>query len=207
MSAEIEEGTLSLRERKKHRTRSALAETALDLFDADGFDGVTLDELVAAVEVSKRTFFRYFDSKEDVAFTSGKQLWSAVLAEAETFVPEGTVLDGLVDLLVGVLGGMGADWADRHRRLQRLLESTPVLRGYAREYCDAVSRELVSMLTARLGSKVERLTLRMVVELMLAAWHCGVRDWSESGGRGAAGLARRVRAAADTLPACLALTG
>ncbi|NWF27462.1 TetR family transcriptional regulator [Streptomyces sp. PKU-EA00015] len=57
-----------LRARKKQRTRDALVRAALELFTTQGYERTTVDEIVDAVEVSQRTFFRYFASKEEVAF-------------------------------------------------------------------------------------------------------------------------------------------
>jgi len=58
----------SLRQRKKKATRAALVAAANQFFHDKGFDATTIDELCDAVEISRRTFFRYFPSKEELVF-------------------------------------------------------------------------------------------------------------------------------------------
>lgn len=83
----------TLRERKKLRTRQVLVDTAVAMFSERGFDTTPLDVLLDAVEVSRRTFFRNFRSKEDVALTAVKQLWSVYLDVLDEAEKSGPVVD------------------------------------------------------------------------------------------------------------------
>ncbi len=55
-----------LRERKKQQTRERIAKVALQLFAERGYDETTLDDIAEAADVSRRTIFAYYDSKEDI---------------------------------------------------------------------------------------------------------------------------------------------
>jgi AcrR family transcriptional regulator len=57
---------VGLRARKKVRTRDAIADAAISMFLARGFDQVSVSDIATAAEVSKPTLFRYFATKEDL---------------------------------------------------------------------------------------------------------------------------------------------
>src|SRR2546423_12676487 len=76
----VSTGPAGLRARKKQRTRDALVDAAFALFRCKGFEATTIDEIADAVELSPRTFFRYFDSKEDVALTLQDQQFATLYA-------------------------------------------------------------------------------------------------------------------------------
>jgi AcrR family transcriptional regulator len=74
--------TEGLRERKRRQTRKAIAETGLRLFLKNGYDETTLDEIAATVDIARRTFFSYFESKEELVLTGADTGFSEALLTA-----------------------------------------------------------------------------------------------------------------------------
>jgi AcrR family transcriptional regulator len=89
-------GHVGLRERKKQRTRQALIETALRLFEEKGYEETTIAEIAAAADVSTRTFFSYFASKEDVVYFDNEARTDAILADIADRRPGESVIDLLL---------------------------------------------------------------------------------------------------------------
>ena len=122
----------TLRERKKQRTRDALLRAAVELFTTRGYEQTTVDDIAEAVDVSQRTFFRYFAGKEEAALAL-QQLAVARFVEAVRERPADEA--PLAALRQAVLEG----WDTLHEiieavvpvelylRMYRVIESTPVL--------------------------------------------------------------------------------
>jgi AcrR family transcriptional regulator len=162
----------TLRERKKMRTRQALAETAISLFGERGFDTTPLDALLDAVEVSRRTFFRNFHSKEDVALTAVKQLWSTYLDVLDATEKSGSLVDIFRDAMLATLDRMDEDWYRRFPATLRLIEQSPSLNGHSLQHCAEIQAEIAH----RLGDH-RRLEQRLLIEFCVATWRCALDEW------------------------------
>lgn len=183
-----------LRERKKRRTRQALVDTALELFTRHGFGGVTLDRLCAEVEVSKRTFFRYFDSKEDVAMAPLQDLWNAFLEELEARDarvaaggpgPTGSA-DGLPvlewgrDSLVAALDRTADEgWARRVLLGLRLAAGNPSIVAHNLHFCERTTRAALDVLHRELAlDDPDDPRPRLAVDMLLATFRHALATWA-----------------------------
>jgi AcrR family transcriptional regulator len=70
---------LSLRERKRRRTRALLVDTGRRLFEERGYDETTVADIAAAAEIGTRTFFAYFETKEQLLFPGADPRITAAL--------------------------------------------------------------------------------------------------------------------------------
>lgn len=105
-TAPDDEAPLGLRERKKRQARRAIRDAALRLFAERGVEAVSVDEIAAAADVSRATFFNYFPAKEDTITEPDpheRAVWARIragYAEAEPLWPAMTavVLEGLASI-------------------------------------------------------------------------------------------------------------
>jgi AcrR family transcriptional regulator len=90
-----------LRERKKQQTRDTIARVALELFAERGYDQTTLAEIADAADVSTRTIFAYFQSKEDILFCDEPAFLERLKQKLEHRPSDVTTIDALRDFLAG----------------------------------------------------------------------------------------------------------
>jgi len=206
MSQVTADKSLPLRERKKLRTRRALADAALRLFAENGFDATTIDELADEAEVSKTTFFRFFPAKEAVGIEAEAEVWTAYLSALAERPRSGTVLAGLHDTLATAVIGLDASWDERFLATRRLIAGEPALLAYVQHYRATVQGQVADCLAARLGLGADDLRLHILAELAVATWSIAGREWVRNGGRGGRkALIKRFDDAVNAIPDSLSL--
>jgi AcrR family transcriptional regulator len=150
-----QEPELGLRERKKRACRASLVDAAQELVARDGLDQVTVEEICTEAGVSPRTFFNYFESKDDAVL--GHTPWAVDPAAAEVFAsggPTGNHVADLGVLLDAVLGEVAVD-RDRVARAMGLVASEPRLLARQMMTIEQKHSQLTALAAARLGEPVD----------------------------------------------------
>lgn len=149
-----------LRERKKQRTRDALLRVALELFTTQGYEQTTVDEIADAVEVSQRTFFRYFSSKEEAAFAVQHMVEEHfVRALAERPAEEGP-LDAMRNAVLASWDTIGEAIMelvplDLYLRTFQMIESTPALLAVHLRRSSEMEEAIARLIAEREGLDVD----------------------------------------------------
>lgn len=174
--------TLTLRERNKARARAEIADAALRLFFDRGFEGVTVDEIVSAAGVSRRTFFRYFETKEDALLADYPEL-NARLSEAL----EATDLAHAMDAVRAGLHGM-ADWyverSDAVLARSKVIRETS-LNVAARnlEFLTQWEQSVAVAVANQVGLGVGDLVPRTAAAMIVGAFRAALTQWVRSSGK------------------------
>jgi AcrR family transcriptional regulator len=168
-----------LRERHKTTTRRALEDAALRLFARDGYDATTVEAIAAEVEVSPRTFFRYFASKDEV-FDMGWRERQPRLTQLVTAAP------GRLDDLAAAgwaLTRMAADFERDHERVRmraRAMETSATLRGRVYDSNAEWQVTLADSLASRRGQDGPDFAARVASAAAVALWTTAFAEWLRS---------------------------
>lgn len=183
-----------LRERKKERTRQALIDAAYELFQRNGFDATTVEEIAAAVEVSPRTFFRYFASKEEVALTLQDDLKTAIIGELSARPADEPVMTAMrrafhavAELLQDFDGQNLLDKdsgiSQRFACFNELMTSSPSLFAASIEHTTAKQDDLVRLVADRMGTDaVTDLRPHLATAVAVCAVRAAMETWKRAGG-------------------------
>ena len=194
---------MSLRERKKHLTRPAVLAAADRLFAARGYDNVTVAEIADAANISVKTLFTYFASKEDLAFADEDALRDAIV-RAVAGRPDGT---SAVDAVAAELRRQVRDTGqggpmEGVEGYHRSFGDSPALQSRLRRmwtaYEDAVTTAVLGR-AVDAGPAAARLEAMLVIALVRSLTTSEVRLLAGSAPDPQATLLAWIEAAADRL--------
>ncbi|MGV9311160.1 TetR family transcriptional regulator [Streptomyces sp. NPDC003691] len=164
--------------------REALAEAAFELFLERGFERTTVDDIVARAGVGRRSFFRYFPSKEDAVFPDHEgclvEMTAYLEANAGSPDPVGTVCDA-----ARIVMRMYAAKPDFSVQRYRLTREVPGLRTYELSVVRRYERTLANHLRTH-GPRSADGSLRaeVIASAVVAAHNNALRSWLRAGGEG-----------------------
>jgi AcrR family transcriptional regulator len=198
------------RERKKRQTRDALVRAALRLFDAQGYEHTAVREITDAVDVSERTFFRYFANKEDLALSFVRDFASALLpalaGRPAAEEPLTALRNAFRTSLLEVTGDEGPHAEEStYLLVVRLIDSTPSLLAAHLRYLHDHDDEIVRVLARREGVDPETdLRPRIVAVVFGGLVSLATKDWRGRGGGSVASMLAAFDAYADQVTPALA---
>ncbi|GAB3968285.1 TetR family transcriptional regulator [Actinoallomurus acanthiterrae] len=169
-----------MRERTRRAVRAELAELALGLFVERGYERTTVEDIAAAAGLSRRSFFRYFPTKEDVLFGDVDDLAEQIAAEIRARPGDEDAWACLHTVL--------RDWEPRIHTAQReltglrLIETTPALRARLHQRRDELRDRIATALRERPGAPLDAFTADLLTAAAGAALDAVAREWLRSDG-------------------------
>jgi AcrR family transcriptional regulator len=171
---------ISLNERKQALVRDTIWEAAIDLFAQKGFDQTTVDDIAAAAGTSRRSFFRYFESKSDLMaqpiVSYGTSLTDAIRGCPATYSPS----EVLRHTLLTVAKASAAN--PRSKKVMEIAAQHPAARQAQMSRVAEVQDRVAEAFTERFkrGSK-DRTTARVLAALTHSLLSVTFQNWFEGG--------------------------
>jgi AcrR family transcriptional regulator len=172
-----------LRERKKQKTRDEIAAAAMALFQERGFDAVTVAEVARAADVSEKTVFNYFRTKEDLVAHRGRELTEELVERVRNTMPGGSVVTPFREMTHAMLDVVEREPVESIVAVPRLVMGSATLRqrllqGWEEEAAaltpviagllELEEDDLLAAMMARVLSWTHRLIFRAAITRLLA---------------------------------------
>lgn len=165
------------RERKRRQTRERIEQAAMGLFLERGFDATTIEEITETADVSKRSFFDYFPSKEEVVF-AWQDAFADRLMTAIAARPHGESCVKAVEEALIVTVAASAD--ERALALGELIHCTPTLKARDQLKYAKLEQKLTEALIARKGDDpTTRRHMRLLSAIVIGALRVGGELWQQ----------------------------
>ena len=169
-----------LRERKRRETLKRITEAGMCLFIEKGYEATTLDDIAAEAGISRRTFFYYFKSKDDILLSLQSGMGDMIVDALQHAPRDRRPLDAIRDAIVKVCAAVPADDMIAIDRLMRSSEAVQ-----ARKQASYIQHEraLFAALRERWPEPGRETGLRLVAMLAIGATRLASDALSREGGK------------------------
>jgi AcrR family transcriptional regulator len=170
---------MGLRELKKARTRQAVQKAAMRLFDEQGYEATTVEQIALAAEISTATFYRYYCDKEDVVLRDHNP------ALVEEVLAERPADESLADTIGALFQRMAVELEDAREAMivrLRLMCRVPGLQARRWASRQDMIDLMARMVAPRLGTVADDHDLRLAITVAFAAESETVLHWARTGG-------------------------
>lgn len=169
-----------LRQRKQQETRERLTRVAMGLFLARGFEATTIEDIAAAADVSRRSFFHYFASKEDVVSAWQEDAAAALVTEILARPADESMLTAAENAIAAAIKRIDPAEAAAMSQLKR---DNPALQVRDQLKYEKLERALAEGLALRAKSKSDQPKARLVAMIATGAMRVGGESWIGEGTR------------------------
>ncbi len=171
---------LDARARRRRRFRHDAQAAALDLFTERGYEAVTMAEIAERLDVSERTLFRYFPSKESLLDPTHEQLVERLAGELAARPTSESAFVAVREALRAVGDEMDHDRASFVARMS-LVEASPALQAHLLRRQSELEDAIAEVVAARTGlADVDDLRPRLFAAAAVAALRVAVQRWVAS---------------------------
>ncbi|MCO8126278.1 TetR family transcriptional regulator [Acidimicrobiia bacterium EGI L10123] len=168
--------TIGLRERKKRDRRRQIEDVAVELFEQQGFDATTIEQIAAAAEIAPRTFFSYFETKDDVVIADYADRLGRILEELDQRPAD----EPTWRALRAAFAAVASDYATEVDRLARrfgIMATTPSVQARSLQLQAGWEHTLAAHLATRMGAAASDPTPRLLAATAVAVMRASLQHW------------------------------
>lgn len=173
--------------RRRITSRAELEHVAFELFDRQGFQGTTIDEIASAAGIGRRTFFRYFPSKNDVPWGNFEEELDRMRMHLKACPPQTPMMDAIRVAIVE-FNQVAPDQVRWHRRRMELILRVPALQAHSTLRYAAWRQVIADFVSERTGQPAGSLVPSTIAYAMLGVCVAAYEQWLAADGTDLTGL-------------------
>jgi len=165
--------------RRRVTSRADLEHVAFDLFDRQGFERTTVDDIARAAGIGRRTFFRYFPSKNDVPWGNFDAELERMRLHLKALPPRMPLIEAIRVAIVD-FNTFAPEQIPLHRRRMRLILGTPALQAHSTLRYAAWRQVIAEFIAERTGQRPDALAPRTLGYVALGVAVAAYEQWLET---------------------------